>query len=279
MRTILAALLLTTTATPVLAATASDDRSQRREVIERIREARTERAEQRQERRERTVERVRSVRNEAARDNGVLRAEQRPRLDRTAPIEQRQQTREERRDRRGDRVRAGGTADGVAGWRARERQRGDRPVISADRSPATVRSLPGARTQRVARDGIGGQVADRLQRGGAAAALANPELARRWREDWRRDNRHDWRRYRDQNRSLFRFGYYYDPYGYSYRRFGLGYQLVPSYYGSRYWLNDPWQYRLPYAGGNYRWVRYWDDAVLVDLRTGRVVDVIYDFFW
>ena len=38
-------------------------------------------------------------------------------------------------------------------------------------------------------------------------------------------------------------------------------------------------YRLPPAWGPYRWVRYWDDALLVDTRTGMVVDVIYSFFW
>ena len=51
------------------------------------------------------------------------------------------------------------------------------------------------------------------------------------------------------------------------------------YYGSSYWLNDPWQYRLPPAYGPYRWVRYWDDALLVNIYTGEVVDVIHNFFW
>jgi len=27
------------------------------------------------------------------------------------------------------------------------------------------------------------------------------------------------------------------------------------------------------------WVRYWDDAVLVDTFTGEVIDVIHNFFW
>ena len=39
-------------------------------------------------------------------------------------------------------------------------------------------------------------------------------------------------------------------------------------------------YRLPYrAAGHVRWVRYWDDALLVDIYTGEVVDVIHNFFW
>ncbi|WP_342449817.1 RcnB family protein [Sphingomonas jejuensis] len=36
---------------------------------------------------------------------------------------------------------------------------------------------------------------------------------------------------------------------------------------------------MPPAYGSYRWVRYYDDALLVDVRSGYVVDVIYDFFW
>jgi Ni/Co efflux regulator RcnB len=44
-------------------------------------------------------------------------------------------------------------------------------------------------------------------------------------------------------------------------------------------LNDPWQYRLPPVHGPYRWVRYYDDVLLIDVRNGYVVDVINDFFW
>jgi Ni/Co efflux regulator RcnB len=55
--------------------------------------------------------------------------------------------------------------------------------------------------------------------------------------------------------------------------------MWPSYYRSSYWLNDPWRYRLPYAPPGYRWIRYYDDALLVDTWDGTVVDVIYGFFW
>ena len=102
---------------------------------------------------------------------------------------------------------------------------------------------------------------------------------RRWSSDWRRDHRYDWRSYRNRYRSLFRLGRYYDPYGWSYRRCSIGYNLWPSYYGSSFWLNDPWKYRLPPAYGPYRWVRYYDDALLVNIYTGQVVDVIHNFFW
>lgn len=102
---------------------------------------------------------------------------------------------------------------------------------------------------------------------------------RRWSSHWRNDRRYDWRRHRDRHRSTFRFGHYWDPYGYNYRRFSIGFNIRPNYYRSSYWLNDPWMYRLPPAYGPYRWVRYWDDALLVNVYTGQVVDVVYDFFW
>ncbi|KHK92001.1 hypothetical protein LK12_12575 [Novosphingobium malaysiense] len=104
---------------------------------------------------------------------------------------------------------------------------------------------------------------------------------RRWdRHSWRRNNRYDWRDYRARHRSTYRIGRYYAPYyGYSYRRLGIGFTLGSMFYSNRYWIDDPWMYRLPEVYGPYRWVRYYDDVLLVNVYTGEVVDVIYDFFW
>jgi len=101
----------------------------------------------------------------------------------------------------------------------------------------------------------------------------------RWTNNWRHDRRYDWSNYRNSHRSIFRIGSYYDPFGWNYRRWSIGTFLYPSYYGSDYWLNDPWQYRLPPAYGPYRWVRYWNDALLVNIYTGQVEDVLHNFFW
>ena len=103
----------------------------------------------------------------------------------------------------------------------------------------------------------------------------------RWNHEWRRDKRYDWKRYRNSHRHVYRAPRYYVPYGwdYGYRRFSIGITLWSGLYGSRYWINDPWYYRLPPVHGPLRWVRYYDDALLVDTRTGYVVDVIHDFFW
>ena len=104
---------------------------------------------------------------------------------------------------------------------------------------------------------------------------------RSWSRDWRRDQRYDWQRYRYANRSLYRARPYYAPYGwsYGYRRFSIGFSLSNILFDQRYWINDPYAYRLPQAYEPYRWVRYYDDVLLVDLRSGQVVDVIHDFFW
>ena len=99
-----------------------------------------------------------------------------------------------------------------------------------------------------------------------------------WNRDWRRDSRYDWRRYRDRNRSAFRIGVYFDPFGYNYRRYDVGYRLSPAYYGQRYWF-DPGMYGLPYPPPGTQWVRYWNDALLVDMYSGQVIDAIPNFFW
>lgn len=105
-------------------------------------------------------------------------------------------------------------------------------------------------------------------------------FAGNWNRDWRRDNRYDWRGYRSANRDVYRLGAYHSPYrNYSYRRLNAGFYLDTLFFSSRYLINDPWQYRLPPADGPYSWVRYYDDALLVDTYSGEVIDVIYDFFW
>ena len=101
-----------------------------------------------------------------------------------------------------------------------------------------------------------------------------------WNHDWRRDNRYDWQRDRYANRSIFRSAYYAPyGYGYGYNRLSIGGLLDEIFWGRNYWISDPWQYRLPAAPYGTQWVRYYNDVVLVDVYTGEVLDVIYDFFW
>jgi hypothetical protein len=103
----------------------------------------------------------------------------------------------------------------------------------------------------------------------------------RWNNGWRQDRRYDWQSYRNRYGDRYRAGRYYAPRGwnYGYRRFSVGIFLSSLLYSNSYWLDDPYSYRLPPAYGSLRWVRYYDDALLVDVRDGYVVDVIRDFFW
>jgi hypothetical protein len=104
--------------------------------------------------------------------------------------------------------------------------------------------------------------------------------SRSWDRGWRSNSRYDWSNYRARNRTVYRLGRYNSPFAnYRYSRIGIGYSLNSLFYGQNYWVSDPWQYRLPEVYGPYRWVRYYDDVVLVDIYSGDVVDVIYDFFW
>ena len=102
-----------------------------------------------------------------------------------------------------------------------------------------------------------------------------------WDRGWRNDRRYDWQRYRARNRAIYRMPHYYAPRGwsYGYRRPSIGIYLDAMFFASNYWINDPWYYRLPPAGYGYRWIRYYNDALLIDERTGYVVDVITDFFY
>jgi hypothetical protein len=108
----------------------------------------------------------------------------------------------------------------------------------------------------------------------------NDDRVDRWSSNWRSDRRYDWRGHRQRYGHHYRPGRYYSPYrDRGYNRISIGFSLGSGYYGQRYWINDPWNYRLPAAYGPYRWVRYYDDVLLVDVRSGRVVDAIQNFFW
>jgi hypothetical protein len=100
-----------------------------------------------------------------------------------------------------------------------------------------------------------------------------------WNTNWRHDHRYDWRDWRRHHRSIFHLGFYYDPFGWDYFPYQIGWRMWPAYYGSSFWINDPWSYRLPYAPPGYVWIRYWNDALLIDTWTGTVVDIIPGFFW
>ena len=96
------------------------------------------------------------------------------------------------------------------------------------------------------------------------------DRARRWGDN-------DWRDWRGRNRGIYARGNFRAPF--RYYAFRPGVRIAPSYWGSSYWINDPWRYRLPPAGYGRRWVRHYDDVLLIDTRRGVVVRVLNNFYW
>ena len=109
----------------------------------------------------------------------------------------------------------------------------------------------------------------------------SPE-AREDRQELREDRseyREDWREYRRTHQSVYRQGRYTAPRGYAYRQVRVGVNLNPAFYSSRYWIGDPYKYRLPRAERGTRYVRYGNDVLLINARTGRVLRVYGGLFY
>lgn len=94
----------------------------------------------------------------------------------------------------------------------------------------------------------------------------------------RREYREDWRDYRRSRPDVFRGPAYVGPRGYAYRPIAPGYRFNAGYYDRRYWV-DPVRYHLAPPAYGRRWIRYGNDVVLVDVRTGRAVTVYNRFFY
>jgi len=68
------------------------------------------------------------------------------------------------------------------------------------------------------------------------------------------------------------------PRGWHYRVWAIGAILPPIFLTSEYYYDDYSALGLQAPPPGYRWVRYGDDLLLVNLRTGEVEDVINDVF-
>jgi Ni/Co efflux regulator RcnB len=91
-----------------------------------------------------------------------------------------------------------------------------------------------------------------------------------------REIRHDRREVRRDRREVRRDRTaYIAPYrGWRYRAVTPGFRLRPGFYGSRYLISNYGHYRLRAPSVNQRWVRYGNDLLLVNIRNGRVIQVI-----
>jgi Ni/Co efflux regulator RcnB len=104
---------------------------------------------------------------------------------------------------------------------------------------------------------------------------------RKDRQEVRRDRRELRRDRRDvrQNRRV-RTAYIAPVRNWRYRPVSVGFRLQPSFYGSRYYISDYSAYRLQAPRHHWlRWVRYGDDLLLVNIRNGRVLNVVHYRYW
>ena len=94
--------------------------------------------------------------------------------------------------------------------------------------------------------------------------------------------RNDWSRYHRTFTAPRRFhapSPYRRPPGWYYQRWTYG-QILPSiFWGSSYWLNDWDDFGLMDPPPGTVWVRYGDDALLIDRYTGEVIQVEYGVFF
>ena len=265
MRKLLISLLLASAAaTPALADPPTrEERQQAREEREKAREerqqsrqdARSERAQPQTQVHQQSIE----PKVQTARERGDSRRDQREQV-RQNRIETRELRGDQRQQLQQDRIE-------TRELRADQRQQLRQDRVEARELRQAARRTPVVST--VPRPGT--QPPPRVEQRRSPAP--------QWSTNWRHNNKYDWYNWRKRNRSRFHLGFYFDPFGWGYQPYSIGWRLWPSYYSSRYWINDPWSYRLPYAPPGYRWVRYWNDAYLVDTWTGEVVDVLYNFFW
>ncbi len=92
-----------------------------------------------------------------------------------------------------------------------------------------------------------------------------------------REDRQDWRVYKQRNRNVFRGSRFNAPF--RYRSFSDGVSIGASYYAPRYRVTNYSNYRLPQPGRYQTYVRHYNDVLLVNTRTGRVVRAYRGFYW
>jgi Ni/Co efflux regulator RcnB len=94
----------------------------------------------------------------------------------------------------------------------------------------------------------------------------------------------DWSRMRNYHRNYrasrrFHAPSYRRPSGWYYRRWSWGDMLPSLFWSNQYWINDYGLYDLPPPPPGTVWVRYGDDAILIDRYNGEIIQVAYGIFY
>jgi Ni/Co efflux regulator RcnB len=107
--------------------------------------------------------------------------------------------------------------------------------------------------------------------------------------NWRGDNnpgnhgswsgRFDRRNVTAQHHYRYRGNSWRWPSGYRYQRWTFGMTLPSIFWANNYWIDDYSYYGLGAPPPGTVWVRYNDDAILIDRYTGEILEVVYDQFY
>lgn len=76
----------------------------------------------------------------------------------------------------------------------------------------------------------------------------------------------------------FHIGPYHPPAGWSPHQWSYGQILPRAYWAAPYLIGDYWLFALEVPPAGYEWVRDGDDAILVNVDTGEILQVEYGVF-
>ena len=82
-----------------------------------------------------------------------------------------------------------------------------------------------------------------------------------------------------ESRFEWRGGFWRGPPGWYYHSWFYGQFLPYGWFGSPWWINDYWYYDLPVPPYGYEWIRNGPDALLVNVDTGMIVEVVPGIFY
>jgi Ni/Co efflux regulator RcnB len=84
--------------------------------------------------------------------------------------------------------------------------------------------------------------------------------------------------YNGRTLSAFHASPYHWPHGYRYHRYAVGYRLPHSFWIRDYYLDNYTDYGFDPPPVDFEWVRYGPDALLIDLDSGAIAQVVYGAF-
>ena len=118
---------------------------------------------------------------------------------------------------------------------------------------------------------------DAFRQNGGRDQAGAPEWGRRgYSNPERREGGPTWREH-GGDRGNYRTMPFRYPHGWGYRSWHVGERLPFLFLTTSYFIDD-FDYDLPQPPYGHRWVRFGPDALLVDIYTGEVDDVVYGFF-